>query len=257
VTDRATEAVYQALHRWLELDGSVCAPSAELAALTDLSERQVHRALAALVEAGQLKPTGRRRGRTAVFQLTPQGEQAEAAAGRPPSGDPLLTPPRVDTPAEPGAAASDAETPCEPTPEEAAELRRLGLEHVYAWLDQHDSRIGPPEQGEGRCGYCGREVRARWTHGKFVLCRACRVRAFTLGEAVGQIAVTGTARGHAGDAARREGDGATSVAPPPVPPRRGIVVVEAPPDLGEELAQRLADDSSNGNGHTADDPWRP
>lgn len=246
------DVVLQALYRWAELDGSVCAPVAEVAALTDLGEYQVARALRTLVDEGRLEFTGRRRGRTAVFHLTAQGAGADAVrtgdtpfGGYPGFSD---TAPRADTSdgpeGPPSAAAADGDRALRPEhdddeldDDERAARRQLGLEHLDRWLDRHDGGLGAPDAGGGLCGECSRWAPRRYSLGLYVLCRECRrLRAGAAERGVGESAVTGSAEylGSLGDPVR----------PAEPPPLR-----EAARELAAELAVQL---SRNGNGNGSD-----
>jgi hypothetical protein len=231
---RRADVVLVALRSWGGPDGTVCAPVAEIAALTDLSEAMVLKALSDLCADRRLVFSGRRDRRgTAIFHLS-QGCEAEAAVAavggdvlkngpHPTDSEQAGTPAAAD--AAPGAADSVTDKPCDPEPsdEEVAEMRRIGLEHAYAWLDRWVAEIGKPDLGAGPCGECGAEARVRWSFGLYVLCRDCRrrrarVAAKVASEAVGQSAVTGAADAqHAGD---------------PVPPHRELVLVDPPDDDG-------------------------
>jgi DNA-binding transcriptional ArsR family regulator len=192
----------------------------------DLSESQVRRALRRLREDGLISPSSKR-GTTTLWRLNDAPGTA-AAAESSDRQDPIggLTVPTGFAASPPSSSPADPE----PSDEEVAEMRRLGLAHLDAWLDQHDAEIGDPDQPEGECGECGGWARRRWSLGLFVLCRDCRRRRARVAlkvavEAVGQSAVTGAAQ--TPDSAQPLRD-----ASEPVPPRRELALVEPPTDDG-------------------------
>ncbi|HKE79034.1 MAG TPA: hypothetical protein VKB54_06985 [Solirubrobacteraceae bacterium] len=167
----------------LREQNTVWIPIGELADECDLTDSQVRRALRELRQDGRILPAGKR-GNTTGWSFPDDDSEARSAATSPettsPEGGPSVpggrSAERLTEPATPTAPVARPDDG-EPTGEEAAELRRLGLAHCYSILDHvYDDLLGQPDLPAGECGECDQEARRRYRLGRFALCRDCRLR---------------------------------------------------------------------------------
>ena len=172
------DVVLSALLSFATADGRVAAPLAEIAALTDLHEGAVRRALAQLCRERRLDAVGKT-GRNTIFQIPAEHRRAATASRRD------ATPKEESSSSSSTSDRSTARDPEPPvarqddvlTAKEKDELRRIGLAALYPILDGFgDDELGAPDQPGGECSECGAEARARWSFGLYVLCRDCRAR---------------------------------------------------------------------------------
>jgi hypothetical protein len=173
------DVVLSALRSFAPADGRVAAPLSAIAALTDLHEGAVRRAMAQLCHERRIEPVGKE-GRNTLFQITldpagqrrrrdatPKEESSSSTNDRSTARDP--------TRPLPGRTTAEPEL----TAEEKDELRRIGLTALYGILDRfgtEEDELGEPDQPGGECGECGQEARRRYSLGLFLLCRDCRER---------------------------------------------------------------------------------
>ncbi len=185
----ADALVYDALLEFGIGGGDYTANIADLSTVAGVPAAQTTRSLQALVEQGALEFTGRRRGRTAIWRRgknppspstgsrTPEGRGYPPTGGYPGPSEEYVAAGR--TPPEGVPSASDSgQDEARRTDNEIAALVENSRINAYGILDtlQGDDDLGPPDLDRGDCGECRRDAPARWSLGRFQLCRECRRR---------------------------------------------------------------------------------